>query len=255
MSRKFFVGGNWKLNGSVAVVAELVNGINRGLPAVSTIDVLVAPPALYLQSVKATASPSLKIAAQNCWKDKKGAFTGENSPEQLVDSGIHWVILGHSERRSIFGESNEVVGEKTKTAIASGLFVIFCVGEVLEERKSGKTQQVVYSQLKPLQALKPQDWQHIVIAYEPVWAIGTGVVATPEQAQETQLAIRKWLADNISQEVAAKTRIIYGGSVNAKNSADLVNQPDIDGFLVGGASLKAEEFLQICASGKSKAKL
>jgi len=244
------------MNGSVATVSELVNGINRGISAVSNAtDVLVAPPALYLQSVKATASPTLKIAAQNCWKEKKGAVTGENSPEQLIDSGIHWVILGHSERRSIFGESSELIGEKTKVALACGLSVIYCVGEVLEDRKSGKTEQVVYSQLKPIQALKPQDWQHIVIAYEPVWAIGTGVVATPEQAQETQLAIRKWIADNISKEVAASTRIIYGGSANGKNCGELAKQPDIDGFLVGGASLKADEFLQICASGKGKAKL
>jgi len=195
------------------------------------------------------------VAAQNSWKEKKGAFTGETSPEQLADSGIGWVILGHSERRSIFGEGAELIGEKTLSAIGCGLSVIFCCGELLEERKSGKTQEVVFAQLKPLKGLKPQDWKRIVIAYEPVWAIGTGVVATPEQAQETQLAIRKWLADNISKEVAATTRIIYGGSVNGKNCQDLAKQPDIDGFLVGGASLKADEFLTICASGKAKAKL
>jgi len=186
---------------------------------------------------------------------KKGPFTGENSSEQLVDAGIQWVILGHSERRSIFSEGNELVGEKTKNALAVGLSVIFCCGELLEERKSGRTEEVVFAQLKPLQSIKPQDWQHVVIAYEPVWAIGTGVVATPEQAQETQKAIRQWLERNISKDMAVSTRIIYGGSVNAKNSQDLSKQPDIDGFLVGGASLKADEFLQICASGKSKSKL
>jgi len=136
-----------------------------------------------------------------------------------------------------------------------GLSVIFCCGELLEERKSDKTKQVVFAQLAPLKGIKPQDWQRVVIAYEPVWAIGTGVVATPEQAQETQQAIRKWLQENISRQVADATRIIYGGSVNGKNCLDLSKQPDIDGFLVGGASLKHDEFLQICASGKSKSKL
>jgi len=250
--RTFFVGGNWKLNGSKTFVSDLIKGINNGLSALESIDVLVSPPALYLTQVRSLASPQLKVSAQNAWKDKKGAFTGENSSEQLMDSGINWVILGHSERRTIFGETSELVGEKTKVALETGLCVIFCVGETLDERKAGKTEPVVFSQLQPLKNLKQQDWQRIVIAYEPVWAIGTGVVATPEQAQETQLAIRRWLATHISNDISGTTRIIYGGSVNGKNCAELAMKPDIDGFLVGGASLKADEFLQICASGKSK---
>uniref|UniRef100_A0A6B2LEZ1 Triosephosphate isomerase n=1 Tax=Arcella intermedia TaxID=1963864 RepID=A0A6B2LEZ1_9EUKA len=195
-------------------------------------------------------SPGVLVAAQNAWKEPKGAYTGEVSVEQLRESGVRWVILGHSERRSIFAEGDALVGEKSLVAVRSGLSVVFCCGELLEERKGGTTLQVVIRQLSPLKGLKPEEWKKIVIAYEPVWAIGTGVVATPEQAQETHRQIRQWLADQVSPEVAQTTRIIYGGSVNGKNCLELARQPDIDGFLVGGASLKADEFITICLSGQ-----
>eukprot|EP01127_Copromyxa_protea_P008021 TRINITY_DN1826_c0_g1_i1.p1 TRINITY_DN1826_c0_g1~~TRINITY_DN1826_c0_g1_i1.p1 ORF type:complete len:168 (-),score=38.69 TRINITY_DN1826_c0_g1_i1:37-540(-) len=161
----------------------------------------------------------------------------------IKDLGLEWVILGHSERRSIFGESNELIGQKTEAALKVGLNVVFCVGESLEQRETDKTDEIVQAQLQPL--VGKVDWSKIVIAYEPVWAIGTGKVATPEQAQDTHNSIRKWLQENVSEEVAASTRIIYGGSVNASNCKDLATRPDIDGFLVGGASLQVESFVAI----------
>jgi len=248
-TRRFFVGGNWKLNGTKESIKILVEGLNSGKrPETSQVELLVAPPFMYLSFVRENLSSDYHVAAQNSWKEKSGAFTGETSPEQLKDCGIKWVILGHSERRNIFSESSELIGQKTRAALESGLSVIFCCGELLSERESGKTEQVVFEQLNAIKDIK--NWESIVIAYEPVWAIGTGKVATPEQAQEVHVAIRKWLGQNISQEVSQNTRIIYGGSVNSKNSETLGRQPDVDGFLVGGASLKAPEFLEIIASGK-----
>jgi len=247
MARQFFVGGNWKLNGTKESIKVLVDGLNAGKrPDKSRVELLVAPPVLYLPFVRENLSGDYHVSAQNCWKEKFGAFTGEISIEQLKDFGINWVILGHSERRNIFGESSELIGEKTRAALDAGLFVVFCCGELLAERESGKTEEVVYQQISVIKNIK--NWDSVVIAYEPVWAIGTGVVATPEQAQEVHVALRNWLATNVSHEVAGKTRIIYGGSVNAKNSTTLAQQPDIDGFLVGGASLKAAEFLEIAAA-------
>ncbi|CAO3637375.1 unnamed protein product [Cunninghamella blakesleeana] len=169
------------------------------------------------------------------------------SPEQLKDLGIEWVILGHSERREYFKESDEFVGEKTAHALQAGVKVIACIGETLQERESGKTTEVVTRQLKGI-ADKINDWTNVVVAYEPVWAIGTGKVATPEQAEEVHDNLRKWLAGNVSQQVADATRIIYGGSVNDKNAADLATKPNIDGFLVGGASLKVDAFNTIVQS-------
>ena len=167
----------------------------------------------------------------------EGAFTGEISAGQLADSGIRWAILGHSERRTILGESDALVASKTRFATDSGVSVIWCCGESLEVREAGATVDVVTKQLAAL-AEKLDDWSRIVIAYEPIWAIGTGKVATTEQAQEAHAAIREWLANNVSAKVAEETRILYGGSVSEKNCSDLSKQPDIDGFLVGGASLK-----------------
>jgi triosephosphate isomerase len=177
------------------------------------------------------------VAAQNVFDKPNGAFTGEISVEQLKDSNINWTILGHSERRTILGESDEVVSSKTKYATDNGVSVIWCCGESLEVREAGKTIEVVSGQLAALKA-KLSDWSRIVIAYEPIWAIGTGKVATTEQAQEVHAAIRAWLKKEVSDKVAEETRILYGGSVNEKNCSELAKQPDIDGFLVGGASLK-----------------
>lgn len=189
------------------------------------------------------------VSAQNCYTDPKGAFTGEVSTEMLKDLNIEWVILGHSERRTIFTESDELVGKKVAAAVKAGLKVIACCGEQEAERDAGKTTEVVFRQIKAIaDQLSAADWTNVVIAYEPVWAIGTGKVATPQQAQDAHKEIRGWLAKNVSQEVADATRILYGGSVSAKSSPDLQREQDIDGFLVGGASLKDQEFLQILNS-------
>lgn len=179
------------------------------------------------------------MASQNVYDKPNGAFTGELSVSQLLDSSITWSILGHSERRTILGETDDVVASKTKYAIDNGVSVIWCCGESLEEREAGSTVAVVTKQLDALKAkIGTSDWSKIVVAYEPIWAIGTGKVATTEQAQEVHAAIRKWLKESVNDKAADETRILYGGSVSEKNCKELSKQPDIDGFLVGGASLK-----------------
>ncbi|XP_017482926.1 PREDICTED: triosephosphate isomerase [Rhagoletis zephyria] len=242
MSRKFCVGGNWKMNGNQQSIAELCKILTEG-PLDPNTEVYVGVPAPYLIYVRSLLPSSINVAAQNCYKVEKGAFTGEISPAIIKDTGAGWVILGHSERRQIFKESDELIAEKVEHALASGLKVVACIGETLEERESGKTQEVVARQMSAI-AQKVKDWSNVVIAYEPVWAIGTGKTATPEQAQEVHAYLRQWLAENISKEVSNTLRIEYGGSVTGANAKDLAKQPDIDGFLVGGASLKPE-FVQI----------
>lgn len=241
MARKFFVGGNFKLNPSTREQKKaLVNTLNSA-SVDQAVEVVIAPPALYVIPVKETLRGDFKVAAQNCYEKPSGAFTGEISPAQLVDAGIPYVILGHSERRTLFHETSEQVAAKTRAAISAGLSVILCVGETLQEREAEKTKQVVEDQLKPvISALTEADWSKIVIAYEPVWAIGTGKVATSAQAQEAHADIRAFLSSAVSASVAEATRIIYGGSVNAGNCKELGSQNDVDGFLVGGASLKPE---------------
>ena len=201
-------------------------------------ETVVAPPAVYLHLVRDTLTKDIEVAAQNVYDKPNGAYTGEISVEQLKDSRVTWAILGHSERRTILGESDEVVASKTKFATDGGLSVIWCCGESLEERESGKTVDVVTKQLAALKAKIGSDWSKIVVAYEPIWAIGTGKVATTEQAQEVHAAVRKWLKENVDEKAANETRILYGGSVSEKNCKELAKQADIDGFLVGGASLK-----------------
>jgi len=204
-------------------------------------EVVIAPPALYLIPIIDLLRKDVKVAAQNCYSKTSGAFTGEISPPQLVDAGIPYVILGHSERRTLFGETSAIVAGKTRAALDAGLRVILCVGETLAEREAGRTQQVVEEQLQAvITLLSPDDWSRIVIAYEPVWAIGTGKVATAAQAQEVHADTRRYLSPAVSPAVAENTRIIYGGSVTAANCKELSLQPDVDGFLVGGASLKPE---------------
>jgi len=208
-------------------------------------EVVVAPPSLYLIPLIEVIKPEVKVAAQNCYWKNAGAFTGEISALQLHDSGIEYVILGHSERRTLFHETSKEVAQKVKSASEVGLIVILCIGETLQERESGRTNSVVEAQLKEVvDVLKESDWSNVVVAYEPIWAIGTGKVATSSQAQETHHAIRSYLSKAISPAVAEKTRIIYGGSVNATNCVELATLPDVDGFLVGGASLKPE-FVEI----------
>lgn len=251
MGRKFLVGGNWKCNGTLEEVKKIVTILNEAeVPSEDVVEVVVSPPFIFLSYVKALLRSDFYVAAQNCWVRKGGAFTGEISAEMLVNLGIPWVILGHSERRLLLGESNEFVGDKVAYALSQGLKVIACVGETLEQRESGSTMDVVATQTKAI-ADRIQDWTNVVLAYEPVWAIGTGKVATPEQAQEVHAGLRKLLQTNVSEEVAASTRIIYGGSVNGTNCKELAAQPDVDGFLVGGASLKPE-FVDIIKSATVK---
>lgn len=247
MVRKFFVGGNWKCNGTVEEVKKIVNLLNEAeVPNEDVVEVVVSPPFVFLTLVKSLLRSDFQVAAQNCWVRRGGAFTGEISAEMLVNLRIPWVILGHSERRLLLNESNEFVADKVAYALSRGLKIIACVGETLEQRESGSTMAVVAAQTQSI-ADKVQNWDSIVLAYEPVWAIGTGKVATPAQAQEVHSELRKWLCDNVGVEVASSTRIIYGGSVNGINCRELAKQPDIDGFLVGGASLKPE-FIDIIKS-------
>jgi len=214
-------------------------------------EVVVAPPALYIIPLLETIRKDIKVSAQNCYVKSSGAFTGEISPIQLVNAGVPYVILGHSERRTLFHETSALVAEKTRAALDASLSVILCIGETLQERESGQTTKVVEAQLQAaVDLLKEGDWSKIVIAYEPVWAIGTGKVATSAQAQETHADIRSYLFKAVSPAVAESTRIIYGGSVNAKNCRELATQPDVDGFLVGGASLKPE-FVDIVNAKKA----
>lgn len=244
MPRKVFICGNWKCNPkSSNDVATLVKGLNAYGSFKGT-DVCVAPTSLHLAGVKSTLRKDILIAGQNCSRTGPGAYTGEVSAAQLNDLSIGWVILGHSERRTLYKESEAVIGEKVAIALKAGLNVIPCVGETLEQRESGKVMEVIAGQLRTI-VDAVTDWSRVVLAYEPVWAIGTGKVATPQQAQETQAQIRQWLAANVSQEVARNVRICYGGSVKPSNAAQLISEADIDGFLIGGASLKAKDFGQI----------
>ncbi|KAK9063953.1 hypothetical protein SSX86_017825 [Deinandra increscens subsp. villosa] len=251
MGRKFFVGGNWKCNGTTEEVKKIVSTLNDGqVPSADVVEIVVSPPFVFIPSVKSELKPQFQVAAQNCWVKKGGAFTGEISAEMLVNMGIPWVIIGHSERRALLSETNEFVGDKVAYALSQGLKVIACVGETLEEREAGTTMKVVAAQTKAI-ADKISSWDNVVLAYEPVWAIGTGKVASPAQAQEVHADLRKWLETNTKAEVAASTRIIYGGSVNGSNCKELGGQQDVDGFLVGGASLKPE-FIDIIKAAEVK---
>ncbi len=242
--RKPFIAGNWKMNTNSATAVALAAGVVNELQDVDTVDVAVCPPYVYLQSVAAALSASnVALGAQDVYFEDNGAFTGEISCQMLKDCCCTYVILGHSERRHVLGETDELINKKLKAAIAGGLMPIFCVGELLEERDAGKTMDVVEGQIrKGLDGLCDERIQAIAIAYEPVWAIGTGRTATPEQAQEVHAMIRQLIATICDKSVADAMRIQYGGSAKPSNTAELMAQPDVDGLLVGGASLKAEDF-------------
>ena len=251
--RRKIVAGNWKMNLDRAAAMALTQLVASRHAEAGGVELVLCPPAIYIGTVAsalalahgATAS-GMALGAQNMLDKASGAFTGEVSAPMLVDMGCRFVILGHSERRTLFGETDGTVNAKTKAALAAGLTPIVCVGETLEEREGGRTQSVVTTQINhSLAGLTPSELEKIVVAYEPVWAIGTGKVATPQQAQEVHGFIRALLAALSSPAVAAKVRIQYGGSVKPDNAADLACQPDIDGALVGGASLKADDFLGI----------
>jgi triosephosphate isomerase len=241
MSRQFFVGGNLKMNPSTRVEKRALTELLNAATLDPATEVVLAPPALYLLPLQDALRKDIQVAAQNCYCKPAGAFTGEISPAQLADAGIPYVILGHSERRTLFHETSALVAQKTRAALDSARRVVLCVGETLAEREAGETAAVVARQLEAVTALlAAHDWSDVVVAYEPVWAIGTGKVATPAQAQETHADIRAFLAAAVSPAVAQATRIIYGGSVNGANCRELAALPDVDGFLVGGASLKPE---------------
>ncbi|MFN2382384.1 MAG: triose-phosphate isomerase [Guyparkeria sp.] len=245
--RKPIVVGNWKLNGSLANNESLVLGVQDGMPQLEGIDVAVCPPFVYLPQVARLAdSTALDVGAQDCSEHDSGAFTGEVAATMVADLGARYVILGHSERRALYGETNNVVTAKVKAVLSAKLTPILCIGETLEEREADETEAVVRSQLAAvISGVGIQAFDRLVIAYEPVWAIGTGRTATPEQAQAMHAFIRGQLGDH-DAAIAQSVRIQYGGSMKPGNAAELLAQPDIDGGLIGGASLKAEDFLEIC---------
>ena len=243
------IAGNWKMNLSIDQSTALVKAVAEGIKGLSGIDVLVAPPFTSLYAVRqAIGKADILLAAQNMHWENEGAFTGEVSPRMLLEAGCSHVILGHSERRSIFKETDETINSKVKAAFLAGLTPIVCIGETLAERESGRTFDVIGSQLNGSLKFFIEEGrmpETTVLAYEPVWAIGTGRTASPEQAQEVHLFIRNWVKDTFNKETSVRTRILYGGSVKPDNAKALMSCPDIDGALVGGASLKADSFMGI----------
>jgi triosephosphate isomerase len=251
--RRKFIAGNWKMNTSRAEGIALASAIAAKVGASSEVEVAVCPPDVYLEAVgQAIKNSAVGLGGQNCYHEAKGAFTGEVSPQMLRDIGCTYVILGHSERRQYFKESNQDVNRKLRSSLGAGLVPIVCVGETLDQRQAGQTAAVVREQIDgSLAGLPADELLKVVIAYEPVWAIGTGVVATPQQAEEVHADLRKLLESRYNSELASQVRIQYGGSVNAENAASLLKQPNIDGALVGGASLKADSFLAIVAAARA----
>ncbi len=250
MARKIFIAGNWKMNNTVAEAAALVEGLKARAGDVGNVDVAVCPTFTTLASVVAgLAGTPIKVGAQNVHWAASGAYTGEVSAAMLKETGVDYVIIGHSERRQYFGETDETVNQRTKAALAAGLLPIVCVGETLAEREAAKTEEVVKTQTEGgLAGLTAEQAATITVAYEPVWAIGTGKTATPEMAQEVHAFLRGVLAGMFGQAVADQIRIQYGGSMKPSNAAELLAQPDIDGGLIGGASLKADDFFGIVTS-------
>ncbi|VAW45561.1 Triosephosphate isomerase [hydrothermal vent metagenome] len=250
--RKPFVAGNWKMHGSKAFILNLVTGLNAKASELKGVDVAICPPSLYIDFTKRSLSTEkIEIGAQNMAEEPhQGAFTGEGSASMLKDFGCRYVILGHSERRAIYGETNSEVANKVQVALDARITPILCVGETLEERESGVMESIISGQLDAvLDLVGIAAFKGVVIAYEPVWAIGTGVTASPEQAQEVHAFIRAKLS-KLDADVAAGMVIQYGGSVKPGNAKELFGQPDIDGGLIGGASLDADDFIAICKAAE-----
>ena len=248
--RKFMVAGNWKMNGTQLLAAEMSQALGNASLS-NAIAVVIFPPSLLVSHLESRSAFSIGI--QNICSAQSGAYTGELSASMVKEAGCGYVLVGHSERRSLFGERDVDVAAKAKAAIEQGLSVILCVGETLEQREAGGYVSVIKDQvLSGLSELSVADLKKVVLAYEPVWAIGTGKTATPEQAQDVHAALREVLANNFNREVAENMSILYGGSVNASSARALFAQPDIDGGLVGGASLKVNEFLTICSAAADK---
>ncbi|MGL4393087.1 MAG: triose-phosphate isomerase [Fusobacteriaceae bacterium] len=249
--RRKVIAGNWKMNKTNAEGVATINELKNLISNYKNVDVVIGAPSIMLADLaKAAAGSNVKIAAQNIYPKDSGAFTGEISAPMLKAIGVEYVILGHSERREYFNESDDFINQKVKAALACGLIPILCIGEKLGERESGKTKEVNTRQVKGgLAGISADDAKKIIVAYEPVWAIGTGKTATPEMAEETHKEIRDCLAELFGKEISEKIVIQYGGSMNAANAAELLKQPDIDGGLVGGASLDAKVFEVIVKAG------
>ncbi len=251
MARKLFIAGNWKMNLSRAGAMDLAAALAEDIGSIHEVDLAVAPPFVYLMSVgDALGMCRIELAAQDVFYEDDGAFTGEISADMLKDVGCRYAIIGHSERRHVVGESDELINRKVLKALSEAMEVIFCVGELLEQREAGQTLEVVKRQVRVgLEGVSPPDAARVTVAYEPVWAIGTGRTATPDQAQEVHAMIRGLLGELYDADQAEAMRIQYGGSVKPDNAADLLSQADIDGALVGGASLKAVDFAAIVRAG------
>ena len=249
--RKKIVAGNWKMNKTASEAAALIDGIKKEVVDVTKVDVVVCPPFTNLQvAAAACAGSNVKLGAQNVHWEASGAYTGEISAAMLKDLGVEYVIIGHSERRQYFGETDATVNARTKAALAAGLIPIVCVGETLAERDAGNMETVVVRQTKAGLDGLGGDLAKVVIAYEPVWAIGTGRTASPAQAQEVHALIRRTLAEIADGDLANTIRIQYGGSMKPENAKELMSQPDIDGGLIGGAALKADSFAAIVKAGE-----
>ncbi len=255
MVRRKFIAGNWKMNLDLADAIALTQSVGRGIASSGDVDVAVCPPSVYLHAVaSAVENSAVQVGAQTVHPAESGAFTGEISARMAKDVGCQYVILGHSERRNLFGESNKDVNDRLQAVLAVGLTPIVCVGELLQQREAGQTQQVIQDQFEgSLAGISSEQASKIVIAYEPVWAIGTGKVATPEQAEQVHADLRKLLESQYNSEVAQRVRIQYGGSVKPDNATALLAQPNIDGALVGGASLQSDSFLAIIAAAQELA--
>ncbi|WP_442846417.1 triose-phosphate isomerase [Leeuwenhoekiella sp. H156] len=244
--RKHIVAGNWKMNTDLAETQELIDGL-KNINKTSDAEVIIAPPFTNLYTAfESLKGSDIEVAAQNMHQSSSGAFTGEISAAMLKGVGIKTVILGHSERRAYFGEKEDLLAEKVNTALENSMKVIYCFGEELKDRNFGEHFEVVNKQIsQALFHLDADAWKHIVLAYEPVWAIGTGETASPDQAQEMHAFIRKTIAEEYSKELADSITILYGGSVKPNNAEEIFSKPDVDGGLIGGASLKAEDFMAI----------
>jgi triosephosphate isomerase len=249
--RKILIAGNWKMNLLSATGRDLAKTLARQYGSATTeVEILVFPPFPYLASIaENVAGSAIQVGGQNLYFAPQGAFTGEVCGDMLKDVGCQWVLVGHSERRQIFGEGDELLAQKVAAGLKHGLKVVLCVGELLSERESNQTEAVLAKQMSGLNLVSPEQMANVVIAYEPVWAIGTGKTATTAQAQQAHAFLRSQLRSRFNSTVALETRILYGGSVKADNAFELLSQPDVDGALVGGASLKADSFIAIVEAG------
>ena len=247
MSRRPLVAGNWKMNHLIGPAVETAVSLKGLVAGENGADIVICPVFTALKAVSdAVAGSNVHVGGQNCYVKESGAHTGELSPQMILDAGCSWVIIGHSERRQIFGETDALLNEKLKFARAAGLQVMFCIGETLEERESGRMNAVLTQQVsKGLEGVAPESFSGIALAYEPVWAIGTGVTASPQQAQEAHAFVRELVTAQFGASISGALRIQYGGSVKPDNAAELMRNPDVDGFLVGGAALKADSFAAI----------